>query len=199
MVLTKDRMTGFWTNNWWIPLQVSWLIVILENSCLRLGRRNEEETRLHCLSKFVSSPTAAITLSMISCRISIEFALVRLRVRSETAGGGLFWGQNRCRMNCKTIVIQWCQSAKNIITVAYVNQIIRSIPDHEVLFNARRRPKTVFWRGQSMLLTHHLFNINIKYHRQSSLVLPQMADYTSQNQYLHYPPIGNQPGVHIPS
>ena len=76
MVLTKDWITGFWTRTWWISWQVwSLLRVILENSCLRLGRRNEEETSAHCLSKCVSSPTAAITLSMISCGISIAFAI----------------------------------------------------------------------------------------------------------------------------
>ena len=54
--------------------------VILENSCLRLGRRNEEETSAHCLSTHVSSPTAAITLltRMMSCGISIcSFGCVR--------------------------------------------------------------------------------------------------------------------------
>ena len=49
MVLTKDRTTGFWMRNWWIPWQdLSHLRVMLENSCLRLGRRNEEDTRAHC-------------------------------------------------------------------------------------------------------------------------------------------------------
>ena len=73
MVLTKDRMTGFWTRNWWIPWQVlSLLREILENSCLRLERRNEEETRAHCLSRCLSSPTAAMTFSMMSCGISID-------------------------------------------------------------------------------------------------------------------------------
>ena len=76
MALTEDWMVGFWASNWWIPRQVSsFLRVILENSCLRLGRRNEEETRAHCLSEKVSSPSAAITLSMISCGISSDFAM----------------------------------------------------------------------------------------------------------------------------
>ena len=76
MLLTKDWMTGFWTRSWWIPWQISSLLrVILENRRLRLGRRNEEETRLHCLSKSVSSSTAAITLSMMSCGMSIDFAI----------------------------------------------------------------------------------------------------------------------------
>ena len=71
MALTEDWMIGFWARNWWIRWQVSsFLRVILENSCLRLERRNEEETRAHILSKRVSSPTAAIILSMISCGIS---------------------------------------------------------------------------------------------------------------------------------
>ena len=77
IVLTKVWPTGFWTRNWWIPWQFSsFVIEILENRCLRLGRRKEEETRLHCLSNCVSSPTAAITLSMMSCGISIDFAYV---------------------------------------------------------------------------------------------------------------------------
>ena len=78
MDLTKDCMTGFWTRNWWIPLQASSLPrVILENSCLRLGRRKEEETRAHWLSTSLSVPTAAIMLSMMSRGISIvDFAII---------------------------------------------------------------------------------------------------------------------------
>ena len=76
MDLIEDWMIGFSARNWWIPWQVlSFVMVILENSCLRLGRRNEEKTRAHCLSERVSSPTAAITLSMISCGISSDFAM----------------------------------------------------------------------------------------------------------------------------
>ena len=76
MALTEDRMSGFWRKNWWSLWQVwSLLRVILENSFLRLGRRNEEETRAHCLSKWVSSPTATIILSMMSCGISTDFAI----------------------------------------------------------------------------------------------------------------------------
>ena len=44
----------------------------------------EEETRLHCLSNCVSSPTAAITLSMMSCGISIDFA-IRASVTAKIA------------------------------------------------------------------------------------------------------------------
>ena len=74
MDLTKDWMTGFWTRNLWISSQDwSFSRVTLENSNLRIGWRNEEETREHRLSKSVSSsPTAAITLSMISCGILID-------------------------------------------------------------------------------------------------------------------------------
>ena len=76
IALTKVWTTGFWMRNWWIPWQVSSLPrVILENRCLRLGWRNEEETRLHCLRKSVSSPPAAITLSMISCGSSTDFVI----------------------------------------------------------------------------------------------------------------------------
>ena len=73
IVLTKSWMTGFWMRNWWIAWQAwSFLRIILENSCLRLGRRNEEETRAHFLSKRLSLPTAAIILSMMSCGISTD-------------------------------------------------------------------------------------------------------------------------------
>ena len=78
MGLIKGWMKGFWTRSWLIPWQVwSLLRVVLENSCLWAGRRNEEETRVHCLSKCVSSPTASITMSMMSCglRMSIDFAI----------------------------------------------------------------------------------------------------------------------------
>ena len=73
MDLTEDWMTGFWTKNWWIPWQ-DWSLprVILEKRCLRLGRRNEDETRAHCLSTRVSLPAAAITLSMMSWGRSIK-------------------------------------------------------------------------------------------------------------------------------
>ena len=54
---------------------VRFLRVILENSFLGLGRRNEEETRAHFLNKRASSPTAAITLSIISCGISTDFTI----------------------------------------------------------------------------------------------------------------------------
>ena len=43
---------------------------------LRVGRRNEEETTRNFLSKPSSSPTAAITLLMMSCGISIAFGRV---------------------------------------------------------------------------------------------------------------------------
>ena len=87
MVLTKDWMTGFWTRNWWIPWQISSLLrVILENSSLREGRRNEEETRVHCLSKRLSSPTAAITLSITSWGISTNFAMIQFRWGEIMAG-----------------------------------------------------------------------------------------------------------------
>jgi len=49
---------------------------ILENRCLRLGRRNEEDTRAQFLSKCPSSPTASIILSMMSCGTATEFAIV---------------------------------------------------------------------------------------------------------------------------
>ena len=66
----------FSTKTWWILWQFwSLLREILEKSCLRLGRRNEKETRLHCLSEHLSSPTAPINLSMMSCRISIDFVM----------------------------------------------------------------------------------------------------------------------------
>ena len=57
------------------PLALALVREILENSCLRLGRRNEEETKQHCLSKCVSLPTSVIILSMMSCGISTDFAI----------------------------------------------------------------------------------------------------------------------------
>ena len=84
-------MTGFCTRSWWIPWHfLSFLIEILENRCLRLGRRKEEETRLHCLSNCLSSLTAAITLSIMSCGISFGFAIcasVQLRLLFMTSLG----------------------------------------------------------------------------------------------------------------
>ena len=77
--LTNVWMTGFWTRSWWILWQsLSFVIEISENRYLRLGKRKEEETRLHCLSDCVSYLTAAITLSMMSCGISIDFAICEL-------------------------------------------------------------------------------------------------------------------------
>ena len=49
------------------------LVASERNSCLRLGK-----TREHCLSKRVTSPTAAIILTMISCGMSIDFAIYAL-------------------------------------------------------------------------------------------------------------------------
>ena len=49
------------------------LVASERNSCLRLGK-----TREHCLSKRVTSPTAAIILSMMSCGMSIDFAIYAL-------------------------------------------------------------------------------------------------------------------------
>jgi len=43
------------------------------------GKRNEEETKAHYLSKGLSSPTAAITWSMMSCGMATETAICKVR------------------------------------------------------------------------------------------------------------------------
>ena len=104
--LTKDCMTEFSTRKWWIPWQDwSLLRVILEKRCLRLGKRNEEDTRVHCLSKRVSSPTAAITLSMMSCGISIDFSIlvcVETRVVCFLSNGSV-WTSTRVQWKRDTL------------------------------------------------------------------------------------------------
>ena len=123
MDLTRDWMTGFWAKNWWIPWQFwSLLRVILENSCLRLGRRNEEETRASFLSKRASSPTTAITLSIISCGISTDFTMRAMR----WVFWSVYYAQSWCTFKPRDLhVLVWqacqCRSAVCVVFSAPVS------------------------------------------------------------------------------
>ena len=122
-VLTKDWTTGFWTRSWWIPWQVwLFLMVILENSFLRLGRRKEEETREHCLSKPLS-PTSAITQSMMSCGISSDFAMCALTY----AGREIRWRLGSIKSPLKTW-LRWRRS-HSVVPVTHVTTSPTGVPD----------------------------------------------------------------------